>query len=143
MITPKDIKFISKLHNNLIEHRNINLLHYKGNWIVGAMIVQKNKIAIGFNNYRKTHTLTFQNQPDYTIPIHAEISALNKWNRKWTIDSNTVTMYVMGLTKSNSFCYSSQPCDSCTKRIQQVGIKRIVYTSSLDNQNLIINELFV
>lgn len=132
-ITSKDIENIYRL----IRLLNIQYKYFikekrrKKRYMMGALLIYKNKFSVGFNNYNKTHTNTIQLN-NYTIPLHAEIEAINKWNHNWNIKKSTI--YVTGLNRGGNFCISAKPCVSCMEKINQVGIQKIVYTSFLNGE---------
>jgi len=139
MIKPKDIKNFDRLIKITKAKFNINQLT-PSRYLISAMIINKNRFVIGFNDYNKTHPFTLQVKPD-TVSKHAEIDAISRWN----FDSNLLpssTIYLCGLTIVGNFCISSKPCHQCLIKLNQVGIKRVIYFNNFkDNFNL--NELII
>ena len=130
MIVAKDIKNINRLVKIIkTEYEIFN--RNKDKYLIAAMIINKNKFTIGFNNYVKTHPTTIQPSNKYVITTHAEIDAINKWNDNWEITKST-TLYVTGLTATGNFCNSSKPCKPCMETIRLFGINRIIYTTRND-----------
>jgi tRNA(Arg) A34 adenosine deaminase TadA len=127
VIVTKDIKNINRLIK-IIKTEFTEFNRNKDKYLIAAMIVNKNKFSIGFNNYVKTHPTTIQPSTNYVITTHAEIDAINKWNENWEITKST-TLYVTGLTATGNFCNSSKPCKPCMETIRPFGIKRIIYTT--------------
>lgn len=137
-IQAKDIKNINRLIR-IIKVKYEEFDKNRDRFLLAAMIVNKNKISIGFNSYVKTHPATIQPGPNYLITTHAEVDAINKWNENWEITKST-TMYVIGLNSSGNFCSSSKPCKGCMEKIGLFGIRNVIYINRKEksfNINLI------
>jgi deoxycytidylate deaminase len=134
MITTKDIKNINILIRYLEKQHNFKESRYSHNYLLGALLSDKNRRSFGVNNYIKTHPTTIQNGSKYVITIHAEIDAINKWKKNWDITSTT--LYVFGFTRNGRYPISTKPCDNCMSVISQVGIPRIVYVLSTNHSDI-------
>ena len=87
---------------------------------IGCVIVRKNNIVgIGFNQL-KTHPKS----PHKFSTIHAEFSALLGADPADLIGSE---IYVYRQTR-NGLPAIAKPCPSCTKMLQNIGIKKVYYT---------------
>jgi tRNA(Arg) A34 adenosine deaminase TadA len=125
-ITQKDVENFNRLLKLLNNQYKFFVRNNKKKiFLMGALLIHKNKFTFGFNNYNKTHTNTIQLNKTFLIPIHAEIEALNKWNLNWNIHKST--LYVAGLGQGGTFCKSSRPCNSCLEKIKQKRVKKVVY----------------
>lgn len=134
MLNTKDLKNINILSRYLEKQHNFSDGKFPYNYLIGAMLSYKNKRSFGINNYVKTHPITIQpNNVRYIVTIHAEVAAINNWNNNWNITESS--LYVIGLTKSGNFTYSSKPCNQCMKLIKNIGVKRIIYFN-FSNNNL-------
>lgn len=138
-IQPKDIKNFNRLVKFTEKRFNDEVLT-NGKYLISAMIIDKNRFSLGFNDYIKTHPFTLQNHHHRTISKHAEIDALIKWNKNW--DISNATIYLCGLTNSGNFCISSKPCSPCLNKLKISGIKRIIYSNYIDDK-FILNSLFI
>lgn len=129
MIQPKDIKHF----NRLLIISNIKLKSvksHKGRYLISALIINKNRFVVGFNDYIKSHPYTIQNK-SFLVSKHAEIDALSKWPFDLKL-LHTSTMYISGLIKtSGNICISSKPCESCLKNLSKFGIKRVIYSTNI------------
>lgn len=106
----------------------------------GCIIVYKGKIISQGYNHR-----AFKNQAN---SIHAEADALNKLNKKYKTRKilRDCTMYVVRITnkleETNNIFKMSKPCEKCTKKIIDYGIRKTYY--STDNQyfcNLVTDQI--
>lgn len=87
----------------------------------GAVLVRKNTIiGIGFNQ-NKTHTKS----PDKFHMIHAEFSAILSSQEENLADCE---LYVVRKRKNGNLA-NSKPCQSCTKMVSSLGIKRCYYST--------------
>lgn len=139
MINPRDIKNFNRLVK-ISEKRFEETYLETGKYLISSMIINKNRFVVGFNNYSKTHPFTLQTK-HYIISKHAEIDALSRWNFSQHLLYNS-TIYLCGLTNSGNFCISSKPCNPCLTKLKEFGIKRVVYSSNLENK-FTLNELFI
>lgn len=101
---------------------------------MGCVLVKKNKvISTGFNS-TKTHPIQkMYNKERYecdTTPhtIHAEVSAISHVIHK-NINWSNVEVYIYREHKNGNLAMA-RPCKACMKLIQNLGIKRIHYTTS-------------
>ena len=141
-IETADFKNINLLLKFLEKQHDFSKSRYPYNYLVGALISNKNKRSFGLNNYVKTHPKTIQpTNRRYIVTIHAEVDAINKWYHNWDITKSTI--YIIGLTRNGQFSHCAKPCVNCMQLISTVGINRIVYTQSIDHQNLNLVEFFV
>lgn len=99
---------------------------------LGAIIVNKGRpISTGFNKNR-TH-------PKYkTHTIHAEMVAIDKLIKTMGEDSlkgTTILIYREKKKKAGKrqplFPALAKPCEYCQKRIEEVGIETIIYTTDV------------
>ena len=135
MITQKDFRNLNTLLKFIKGQHDFTKSRYYHNYLIGALLINKNKRSFGLNNYIKTHPKTIQpKNRTFIVTIHAEVDAINKWNNNWDISKST--LYVTGLTRNGQFTYCNKPCTSCIELISIVGINRVVYTQSIDHQNL-------
>lgn len=67
------------------------------------------------------------NYVDGIKSVHAEIHAINRANRRRLAGA---TIAVAGIQNSNGKLLLSLPCPACRRRIEGVGIVRIVYQDS-------------
>ena len=121
---------IAKENANLSDFSDINL---------GCVAVYKGKIvATGFNS-EKTHPIQMQYNERYRNinhqiwrkhSLHAEIMCLNRLDG--IIDASEfhkVKLYIYRKRKDRPYGLS-RPCPACMKRIKELGIKNIFYTSN-------------
>lgn len=96
--------------------------------IVAVIFDKRNPIAIGYNQYKKSHPLQFQaSQHHQRIFLHAEIDAYIKASKK--LDYSELmkcTMGIMRVRKDGSFGLA-RPCKDCMKFITP-KMKKISYT---------------
>lgn len=102
---------IASEHSNFKRHK------------MGAVIVKKRPIAIGFNTYGKTHP-TYANQIE-TWSIHAEISAII--HAQGHLENTTIYIYRQ---MANGIPALAKPCIHCYAILKEVGINRAFYTIS-------------
>lgn len=129
--------------NELIKYATKNKKYNK--FTHAAAIGNKGKILYkDINCYEKTTPLTYQDISQAVITKHAEIGVL-----KWLLNSRkrsykNITVYVTGLSKANSITLArnSKPCYRCEKVIKDLGISRVIYTTSLSNEFKIIEQLY-
>lgn len=119
MLTETDISYMSKLEKvvNEITH-DIRCKH-------AAYLVEKNKIiSIGINK-EKSHPLQkeFSRFTNMTY-LHAEIDCLKSVNK---FDINKTTLYILRIDKNGHYA-NSAPCKGCQEYLNQIKIKRIVYS---------------
>lgn len=140
MIQPKDIKNFNRLLIiSKIKLKSVKL--HNGRYLIAALIINKNRFVIGFNDYNKSHPYTIQNK-SFTVSKHAEIDALSKWPFDLKL-LHTSTIYIAGLIKkSGNLCISSKPCESCLERLSDFGIKRVIYSTNIKNV-FSLNELII
>lgn len=137
MIRNKDVKFIAQALDYATKHR---LSH--GYTMVAFLVKSKNIVSIGINDYRKTTPRTPQIK-NYVIPSHAEIKCVSRWLVKNRPITSDMTLYVVGMTQGRPGrpVISSEPCESCQKFIETVGIPRVVYFEN--NSEMIIKEMLL
>ena len=128
MIKTKDIKMVSDAFEYARKNKN-----NKTYTIVAFLVDGKRVVSIGKNDYKKTHAKTPQIK-EYVIPAHAEVKCISKYLIKNRIVKNDLTLYVVGLTQGKvaNPVISSKPCESCSKFISTVGIRRVVYCENSD-----------
>jgi len=84
---------------------------------LGAVVVSGGRLlSRGFN--------------DYTRNMHAECSALIKL---WPSNCKGATLYVARLRKEQDWGMS-RPCPECQKKIRELGIKEVIFTTNDVNQ---------
>lgn len=105
---------------------------------VGACICKDNKIiSTGYNGFPRglsdkdypwTKGSEDETKNKYFYVVHAELNAILNSN-------NNVSGSTLYVTKF--------PCNECCKAIIQSGIKKVIYTDSLENQDLVKDEKIV
>ena len=109
---------------------------------VSAMIVIKNKPIALCTNQRKTHPFqaTYGKNKD-AIFLHAEVSAIKNALKQVSIDDlRKATLYVARAKKANNQPRSkdiqgmAKPCTGCLLCIIDFGVKRVVYTTAIQNE---------
>lgn len=105
---------------------------------VGACICKDNKIlSTGYNGFPRglsdkdypwTKNSEDETKNKYFYVVHAELNAILNSN-------NNVSGSTLYVTKF--------PCNECCKAIIQSGIKKVIYTDSLENQDLVKDEKIV
>jgi len=98
-------------------------------------------IGRGFNNYRCHSNDGFiQN----TMTCHAEIAALRQVNKRGK-SSKKIILYVVRLDSNNTL-KASAPCIDCMKRINTMGVKRVIHSTNsgsivIQNPNICVNHI--
>ena len=90
---------------------------------MGAVIVRKRPISVGFNVYGKTHP-KFSDQIS-TWSLHAEISAII--HAQCDIEGSTIYVYRQ---TADGQAALAKPCLNCYAALLEAGIVRAVYTTS-------------
>lgn len=93
----------------------------------GVVIFNKNKIlSTGTNSIRAARNLhpRFFRWPG---SVHAEVAAI--LNAKTNLSGSS--MFIIRVNRAGDLMYS-RPCKYCLKYIQEVGIKKIIYSISND-----------
>lgn len=97
---------------------------------IAAIITDKrNKIlSIGWNSYSKSHPLQFRwakkNHNNHRIFLHAEISAIVRCK-----EGVPYHIYIARVNRKGGVRLA-KPCPICEMAIQDVGIKKVIYTQS-------------
>lgn len=127
-----------KLAKNASEFSDYN----KKNIHIGSVIIYKNKvIGIGWNS-KKTHPCQmkynkyreYNNNREYISEehepcIHAEIMAVQHAIRSFKGDLSKCSIFVYS-EKKDGATRLTKPCLSCSKRLEELGIKNIYYTTN-------------
>lgn len=92
-----------------------------------AFIVYKNKIvSIGYNKSKSNPATKRYNYKKLTEHTCAELSAcINAYG----VNFNKCTMIVMRLRFNGELAFS-KPCDGCQHLIQQLGFKKVIYSTN-------------
>lgn len=91
---------------------------------VGAVLVRKGRaVAVGRNKPHKTHPILRKYDPYKTL--HAEIDACIGTNRDLIIGSD---IYVYRELKDGTLAMA-RPCEMCRQVLEDLGIKRVFYTT--------------
>lgn len=102
---------------------------------IGCVAVYKNHVlAVGYNT-NKTHPLQMKYNKyrdhkyngDFTQKLHAEMSCLNQI-KDMDLDFGKVELYVYREDKNRNLAMC-RPCAACMRAIDDLGIKRIHYTT--------------
>ena len=108
----------------------------------GCVAVMNGRIiGRGYNNYRCHSNDGFiQN----TMTCHAEIAALRQVNKRGK-NAKKITLYVVRLDSNNTL-KASAPCVDCMKRINIMGVKRVIHSTNsgkivIQNPNNCINHI--
>jgi len=102
--------------------RNVSLHSEHEKFRVGAVIVKKKPLSVGFN-VLKTHPM-YKDVP-YVITIHAEIRALITCNAD---DITGADIYVYRQTKDGKPAMA-RPCDRCWDALMDAGIRNVYYST--------------
>ncbi len=114
----------------------------KKNIHIGAVIMYKNKVVgIGWNS-KKTHPcqMKYNKYREYNDNrkyiseehepcIHAEIMAVQHAIRSFKGDLSKCSIFVYSVKKDGS-TRLTKPCPSCSKRLEELGIRNIYYTTN-------------
>ena len=133
-ISKRDVRYINKLIKFSKDFE-----YNKNEYLVISLLVNKNKLCYGVNNYKKKLIRSINSKKtnyQYST-LHSEIDAI----KRWIWDESPLTIYVICLTRIGNFCTSSKPCASCLHIIKQFKIKRIVYINNINNELLIKEEI--
>ena len=108
----------------------------------GCVAVMNGRIiGRGFNKYRCHSNDGFiQN----TMTCHAEIAALREVNKRGK-KTRKITLYVVRLDSNNTL-KASAPCVDCMKRINMMGVKRVIHSTNtgtivIQNPNICVNHI--
>lgn len=103
--------------------------------MIGAIAVYKGSIVASAWNTNKTSPLqarynVYRFTADTPDKCHAEASLIQKirWKFGDSIDWSRVHIYLYREYKDGSLA-PSRPCQSCMAMLQEIGIKRIYYTT--------------
>ena len=137
MIKSYDIKMINSAlnycRNNLQKHGRYTMVSY--------LSVNNKIVSRGVNNYNKSNKNTPQIY-SYPIPTHSEINCITKHISRNNTISRKMTLYIVGISKSGiNLVKSSKPCPSCEIFLKSIGLSRIVYFTTSNNNFEIIEEL--
>jgi deoxycytidylate deaminase len=127
-----------KLAKNASEFSDYN----KKNVHVGAVVLYKNKpIGVGWNTSR-THPYQLKynkyrelaKNRDYICDehepcLHAELMALQHATRSFKGDLSKCSIFVYSEKKDGS-TRLTKPCNACSKRLEELGIRNIYYTTN-------------
>lgn len=103
---------------------------------IGCVAVYKNHVlAVGYNT-NKTHPLQMKYNwyrkktypGEFTQKLHAEISCIMQI-KDMNIDFSKVELYIYR-ENGNKELAMSRPCGACMKAIDDLGIKKIHYTTN-------------
>jgi len=97
---------------------------------LGAVLVlNKSQYYVACNSALKTHPIIKKHYPHYVKSIHAEISALIKYNevRFGPLPKNT-RMYVYREDK-NGIMKKSKPCKCCEEILRENGVRKVFYST--------------
>ena len=97
----------------------------------GAVVVRGGSVlAIGFNKWRSSLVgISLSEDERKNMSIHAEMDALSRVKNK-----KGVTIYVARVNKHGNPMFS-RPCNNCHNSMLNDGIKRIVFTNGvIDNE---------
>lgn len=102
-------------------------LSSSGEYRLGSVVVKSGRIlSRGINKYNMLNNLARKYFGYQTI--HAEIDALNQIWDKRNIKGTTLFVF---RTKKNGEPANSRPCDRCMNAIRDLGVRKIVYTTSI------------
>tara|TARA_B000000477_G_scaffold88002_1_gene74873 strand:+ start:57 stop:323 length:267 start_codon:yes stop_codon:yes gene_type:complete len=78
------------------------------------------------------------------MTCHAEIAALRQVNKRGK-KTRKITLYVVRLDSNNTL-KASAPCVDCMKRINMMGIKRVIHSTNtgnivVQNPNICVNHI--
>lgn len=113
---------------------------------IGCVVVYKGTILAKGSNSNKTHpaqskynVYRYREEGNNYLPpkVHSEIAALTKI-KYLDIDFSQVQVYVYRETK-NGRKAMARPCPACRKYIQNLGIKKIFYTTDCGFANEVID----
>lgn len=98
----------------------------RGKIKIGCVIIKSgNIIGRGYNNY---NTSPSRRHKVNTWSIHAEVAAINSLK---TAKLKNTTMYIYRETKKGLPALA-KPCNGCQKIINNLGIRKIIYTGNKD-----------
>lgn len=108
----------------------------------GCVAVMNGRIiGRGYNNYRCHSNDGFIKN---TMTCHAEIAALRQVNKRGK-NAKKITLYVVRLDSNNTL-KASAPCVDCMKRINIMGVKRVIHSTNcgkivIQNPNNSVNHI--
>jgi deoxycytidylate deaminase len=92
----------------------------------GAVVVKSGRVlAIGTNKFRNHPAQTASDRIQDECSVHAEIDAISR------CDPRGASLYVARVNNSGDVRYS-RPCKRCELKLQQAGIKKVVWSSERD-----------
>lgn len=100
------------------------LIHQR--WKVIAVLIGKKPISIATNNLEKTHPIMSKANPNKRA--HAEIRCLRNAPLE-KIKGSTIHVYRF----SEGSFRMAKPCPTCMSYIQEMGVKKIIYTTNHDS----------
>ena len=109
---------------------------------IAACIVIKNRvISIGVNSYKSSPFQKKYGTNSQSICIHAEVDAIKKALKRVGVeDLKRSTMYISCVKKEivdykcNEIQGLVKPCVGCTRAIVAFGIKKVFYTTDINNE---------
>lgn len=114
---------------NFAKNLSAHYLEKQRTFHIAFILKQKKLVALGINNYFKTHPRIFQTrlQTSEYKRLHAEISAVIKYGRDDCSDCNFLVLRIDNNMKLNN----SKPCVICMKILEQVGFRNLYYSNAL------------
>lgn len=92
---------------------------------MGAVIINKKPVSVGCNLY-KTHPRFASGENGTTLSIHAEVKAILSCPRRQLTGAE---IWIFRADRYGKPALA-KPCEKCLSIIEDVGIKRIYYTTS-------------
>lgn len=112
----QNLPTLLKLARNVSKHSKFRVR-------VGAVLVDKgHPISVGFNKAKYNSEFSHITEQS----IHAEMQALKTSGKEFI---NKSIMFVYRETKDGKTALS-RPCEKCLKRLQEFGVKKIIYSVS-------------
>lgn len=134
MITSFDINIINFLLNYCKLHKIPNKFT-----LSSCLVYNNKKYGLSVNDYNKANLLTKKIKSTSC----SEVNTIYKSSKVLNVTKfRSSTIYVTGLGKSANcnLLKSSKPCKYCYNIITNFNCGRLVYLTSKDNKQLIINE---
>jgi deoxycytidylate deaminase len=101
--------------------------------IAAAVLYRGTPVSFGFNSM-KSHPMAakFGKHPE-AIYLHAEVDAIIKARKKLTDDELKKSVLLVARAKYDDGCKTSRfgickPCSGCQRCIEEVGLRKVVYT---------------
>jgi deoxycytidylate deaminase len=140
MISSRDHRIMGFLKRQAIDVKAV-----KSSRIAAAICIKNDIISLG-HCQRRTHPFQakFSKHPE-AIYLHAETNAIsNALNHISKRDLSKSTLYVRRVKfineKSNEYIDGiAKPCEGCMRAILAFGLKRVVYSTEIDNEFDTIN----